>query len=425
MSVFDLFVGIDWGSELHQVCVLDGERRKLFEGGVEHTGEALLALSEKLLVLAGGDAGRLGVAIETPRGPVVETLLEKGLAVFAINPKQLDRFRDRHTVAGAKDDRRDALVLADSLRTDRAAFRLVELGDPKLVELRELSRLQSELKAERIALGNRLREQLQRYFPQILKLGSVYDDAWLWALLERASAPKDAGRLSLAKLGSILRQHHIRRITPEEIRGILQSEPLHVAPGVEAACRRSIASLLPRLRLTHEQKLEVEREIGQLIEQLSAPDAEGKVEHRDASLLQSLPGLGKITCATMLAEAGTALTRRDYNTLRGLSGVAPVTRRSGKQLLVSMRHSCSKRLRNAVHHWASQAANWDPYWRARYAALRAKGHQHARAVRSLADRLLAVLVAMLKSGKPYDPTRKAAVPTAVEQSPLSVTPALA
>jgi transposase len=243
VSVFDLFVGIDWGSELHQVCVLDGERRKLFEGGVEHTGEALLALSEKLLELAGGDAERLSVAIETPRGPVVETLLEKGLAVFAINPKQLDRFRDRHTVAGAKDDRRDALVLADSLRTDRDAFRQVQLGDPLLVELRELSRLQSELKAERIALGNRLREQLQRYFPQILKLGSVYDDPWLWALLDRASAPQDASRLSLAKLGSILRQHHIRRITPEEIREILQSEPLHVAPGVEAACRRSIASL--------------------------------------------------------------------------------------------------------------------------------------------------------------------------------------
>lgn len=425
MRVFDLFVGIDWGSELHQVCVLDGERKKLFEGSIAHTGEALVGLSEKLLALAGGDAQRLAVAIETPRGPVVETLLEKGLAVFAINPRQLDRFRDRHTVAGAKDDRRDALVLADSVRTDRDAFRQVHLGDPKLVELRELSRLQDELKAERNALGNRLREQLQRYFPQILQLGSVYDDAWIWALLERASAPKEAARLSLAKLGSILKQHHIRRITSEEIRAILQSEPLHVAPGVEVASRRSIASLLPRLRLAHEQKLDVEREIGHLLEQLSAPDAEGKVEHRDASLLQSLPGLGKLTCATMLAEAGEALTRRDYTTLRGLSGVAPVTRRSGKQLLVSMRYSCSKRLRTAVHHWAAQAANWDPYWRARYAALRAKGHQHARAVRSLADRLLAVLVAVLKSGLPYDPTRKAAVPTAVSPQLPSATEGLA
>jgi len=410
LNSFDLFVGIDWGSEVHQVCVLDPERKKLLEAGFAHTGEALVELGEKLLELADGDVARLVVAIETPRGPVVETLLEKGIAVFAINPKQLDRFRDRHTVAGAKDDRRDALVLADSVRTDRSAFRQVQLGDPTLVELRELSRLQDELKAERIALGNRLREQLQRYFPQILRLGSVYEEAWIWALLERASAPKDAARLSLAKLGSILRQHHIRRVTPEEVREILNGEPLHVAPGVETACRRSIASLLPRLRLTHEQKVEVERDIGRLLEQLSAPDTEGKVEHRDASLLQSLPGLGKLTCATMLAEAGEALTRRDYTTLRGLSGVAPVTRRSGKQLLVSMRHSCSKRLRNAVHQWAAQSAVWDPYWRARYAALRAKGHRHARAVRSLADRLLAVLVAILKSGQPYDPSRKAAVP---------------
>jgi transposase len=416
MAEIDLFVGIDWGSETHQVCVLSGERKKLFESSVQHSGEALLGLSEKLLELAEGRPERLVVAIEVPRGPVVETLLEKGIAVFAINPKQLDRFRDRHTVAGAKDDRRDALVLADSVRTDRSAFRQVQLGDPQLVELRELSRLQDELKAERNALGNRLREQLQRYFPQILRLGSVYDEAWLWALLERASGPSDAARLSLAKLGSLLRQHHIRRITPDEIREILKSEPLHVAPGVETACRRSVASLLPRLRLAHEQKLEVEREIGQLLERLSTPDAEGKVEHRDASLLQSLPGLGKLTCATMLAEAGEALTRRDYKTLRGLCGVAPVTKRSGKQLSVFMRHSCNKRLRTAVHYWASQASNWDSYWKARYAALRAKGHQHARAVRALADRLLAVLVAMLKSGQPYDPARTRAVPGATPKA---------
>jgi transposase len=113
----------------------------------------------------------------------VETFLEKEVAVFAINPKQLDRFRDRHTVSGAKDDRRDAFVLADSLRTDMAAFRRARLGDPLLVQLRELSRMQEELKADRIALGNRLREQLHRYFPQVLALGSVYDARWIWELL--------------------------------------------------------------------------------------------------------------------------------------------------------------------------------------------------------------------------------------------------
>lgn len=421
MGDSNLFVGIDWGSETHHVCVIDAQRRKLLECSVEHSGKALTGLTEKLLQLVAGDAGRIAVAIEIPRGPVVEALLERQIPVFAINPKQLDRFRDRHTVAGAKDDRRDALVLADSLRTDQSAFRRIQLGDATLVQLRELCRLQEELKAERNALGNRLREQLHRYFPQILELGSVYEAAWIWALLVKAPTPQEAARLSLAKLASLLKQHHIRRLTPEHVREILKAEPLHVAPGVMLACQRSVASLLPRLRLAHEQKLQVEREIGELLEQCSTPDAEGKVEHRDALLLQSLPGLGKLVCATMLAEAGEALTRRDYTTLRGLCGVAPVTRRSGKQLAVAMRHSCNRRLRTAVHYWASHAPNCDDYWKARYAALRAKGHQHARAVRGLADRLLAVLVAILKSGQPYDPNRKRAVPGALPNDPALTT----
>jgi len=405
---FDLFVGIDWGSEAHQVCVLDSSRKVLLECSIAHSGEALRGLTEKLTALAGGSRGRLAVGIEVPRGPVVETLLEKDISVFAINPKQLDRFRDRHTVAGAKDDRRDALVLADSLRTDMSAFRRVRPGDAHLVQLRELSRTHDELKAERIALGNRLREQIHRYFPQILELDGVYDSPWIWALLERAPTPELARRLSLAKIASILRQHRVHRLTPEQVREILGAEALHVAPGVVEACRRSVALLLPRLRLVHQQKIEVEREIATLLDEISAPTTEGKAEHRDARLLQSLPGLGKLVCATMLSEAWEALQNRDYTQLRGLCGVAPVTRRSGKLLTVAMRTSCNKRLRTAVHYWSGNAVLNDPFWKARYAAIRAAGHAHARALRNIGDRLLAVLVAILKSGVPYDPSRRAA-----------------
>jgi transposase len=375
---------------------------------VPHTGEALASLADKLLSLVAGEVANLGVAIEVPRGPVVESLLERNINVFAINPKQLDRFRDRHTVAGAKDDRRDALVLADSLRTDQSAFRQVHLGDPLVVQLRELSRLHDELKAERNAIASRLREQLTRYFPQIMELDSPYDSPWIWALLDRSPTPETARRLSLAKIGSILRSHRIRRFTPEQVKEVLASEPLHVAPGVVEACRKSVSLLLPRLRLAYEQKLQVEADIAQLLEQITGPGNEGKPEHRDARLLQSLPGLGKLVCATMLAEAAEPLGRRDYATLRGLSGAAPVTKRSGKQLAVHMRRACNRRLRNALHFWAANAVLVDAHWKSRYAALRSSGHAHSRALRSVGDRLLAVLIAILKSGCPYDPARRTA-----------------
>lgn len=420
MSEFDIWVGIDWGSETHQVCVVDSARNVLLECAVAHSGQALGDLAEKLVTVTKGKPERLAVAIEVPRGAVVETLLERGFGVFAINPKQLDRFRDRHTVAGAKDDRRDAFVLADSLRTDMPAFRRVRLGDALLVQLRELSRTHDELKAEKIAIGNRLREQLHRYFPQLLELDSIYDATWIWALWERAPTPETAKRLSLAKIGSILGRHRIRRLTAEQVREVLSSEPLHVAPGVVEACRRSIALLLPRLRLVHEQKLEVEQEIGMLLDELSVPSNEGKAEHRDALLLQSLPGLGKLVCATMLGEAGEPLERRDYTTLRGLCGVAPVTKRSGKQLAVVMRTACNHRLRTAVHYWSSNAVLRDTFWKNRYATLRAAGHSHARALRTIGDRLLAVLIAILKTGTPYDPERRRAASAPTLPFPQSI-----
>jgi transposase len=404
-----IFVGIDWGSETHQTCAMDGARRIVLEKAVPHSGKGLADLSAALLRLVNGDVKRLAVAIEVPRGAIVETLLEKQIPVFAINPKQLDRFRDRHTVAGAKDDRRDALVLADSLRTDRAAFHPLRLGDPLLVQLRELSRMHDELKAERVATGNRLREQLHRYFPQLLELASVYEARWLWELLEIAPVPKQAKKLALGKVRSLLKNYRVRSLTPEQVLEKLRSEPLHVADGVTEACSRHVALLIPRIRLLHEQQAQVEREIENLLEQLSTA-VEGKAEHRDALLLQSLPGLGKLVCATMLAEASEPLEDRDYLRLRSLCGVAPVTKRSGKQYAVRMRAACNQRLRTAIHHWTTNAIQRDPHWKARYAACRAAGHSHGRALRGIGDRLLATLVALLKSQTHYDPTRRTVTP---------------
>jgi transposase len=131
------FVGIDWATQVHQVGIVDDQRGAVTERRVDHGGAAIGEFIGWLVDLAAGRPERVGVAIEIPRGALVEALVERGIHVYAINPKQLDRFRDRHTVAGAKDDRRDAFVLAASLRTDQPAFRRVRLEDPLIIELRE------------------------------------------------------------------------------------------------------------------------------------------------------------------------------------------------------------------------------------------------------------------------------------------------
>ena len=129
------FAGVDWGSERHQVCIVDGEGNIAGEQWFAHSGAGLAELCDWLLSMA-GEAGAVAVAIEVPHGPVVDSLIDRGFVVHAINPKQLDRLRDRFSVAGAKDDRRDAYVLGDGVRTDRRLFRRLHVADPRLIELR-------------------------------------------------------------------------------------------------------------------------------------------------------------------------------------------------------------------------------------------------------------------------------------------------
>src|SRR5689334_15192300 len=158
-------------------------------------------------------------------------LLEHGFVVFAINPKQLDRFRDRFTVAGAKDDRRDAQVLAGSLRTDRQAFRRLASNNPTVIELREWSRIADELQQERTRLANRLRQQLWRYYPQAAELTDDVADDWFLALWQKVPTPAAAAKASEKAIARILQEHRIRRLDAATVLQTLRKTALFVAPG--------------------------------------------------------------------------------------------------------------------------------------------------------------------------------------------------
>jgi transposase len=406
MAEYDVFVGVDWGSQTHQVCALDAEEQRLLAKAVPHSGDGLAALGAELSGLA-TDPARIAVALEMPRGAVVDAMLERGFQVFALNPKQLDRFRDRHSVAGAKDDSRDAFVLAAALRTDRPRFRRVAPDDARVVELRELSRVDDDLGQEILRLSNRLREQLQRFFPQALALCPAANEPWFWALLEQAPTPAAARQLSAKRITAILKTHRIRRLTVEPVRAALEQTPLVVAPGTVAAATTHIALLLPRLRLVHHQRAQLERRLETLLEELATEPGE-QLHRGDVTILRSLPGVGTRVAATMLAEAARLVADRDYQSLRAYAGVAPVTRQSGKTRLVSMRYACNLRLRNALSHWARTGSQRDAHTRAHYTRLRQAGHDHERALRGVGDRLLTVLMAMLQTGTTYDPGKRRA-----------------
>ena len=398
------FVGVDWGSEKHQTCILDARGTSVGEREFSHGGAGLAALGEWVFSIAGA-AGAVAVGIEVPHGPVVDTLSDLGFVVYAINPKQLDRLRDRFSVAGAKDDRRDAYVLADGLRNDRHLFRRLQAPDPRLVELRAWSRLAEELQGERVRLSNRLHEQLWRYYPQILELTDDVAATWFLELWTRAPTPAKARHLRKSTAERLLKQYRIRRVDGETVVRTLRQPAIKVADGVaEAACVH-IRSLVIRLHLVNRELRDAEHKLDELCAAIGETELAmgSSTEQHDVAILRSLPGIGRINLATLLAEASGAVSRRDYRALRTLSGVAPVTKRSGKSHIVIMRHAAHERLRNMVYHWARVATQRDPKSRARYAALRQRGHSHGRAIRGVADRLLALACVLLQRQTPFDP----------------------
>jgi transposase len=313
----------------------------------------LAAFCDWLVEKSGGRPEEIAVAIEVPHGPVVETLMERGFGVYALHPKQTDRLRDRFTMVGAKDDRFDAQVMADALRTDRHRLRRLASTDATIVELREWSRIGEELKRERVRLVNRIEEQLWRYDPQALKLTDDIACNWFLELWALAPTPAKAARIAEKSVA------HIRTLTA-------------------------------RLKLANSQLADVDRQLDALSAKVGNNERDAEpgqpVEQRDVMILRSLPGIGRTIAATLLSEAPEPLQRRDYHAFRSLCGTAPVTRRSGKSKTVLMRYACHHRLRDAVYHWARVAIQHDDTSRSKYVALRKRGKSHGQALRVVADR---------------------------------------
>lgn len=396
-----LTAGIDWARDDHAVAVVDDRGRQVDRFTVEHTDAGLKSLISRLVTAGVGE-----VAIERPDGPVIDVLLSAHVIVVVISPNQLKNLRGRYGSAGNKDDRFDAFVLADTLRTDRARLRPLIPDTAATVTLRETCRARKDLVAARIAAANQLRAHLQRVFPGAVGLFADLDSPISLRFLVRFTTQDQADWLSPRRLAAWLSSvGYCGRVAPAVLHARLAGAPRGLT-GPDAAT----AAYTTRARLA------VLTTLVEQISQLNAHIDEQLSLHADEHIFTSLPRAGRVRAARLLAEIGDCRARFPTpESLTALAGVAPSTRQSGKIRSVGFRWACDKQLRDAITDFAGDSRRANPWAAHLYEQARARGHDHPHAVRILARAWLYVIWHCWQDGTAYSPARHGALQRLLHQ----------
>lgn len=389
-----IFVGDDWAEAHHDLYVCNEAGDKLAARRVPE-GIAGITIMHELAAVHADDCGEVVVGIETDRGLWVQALVEAGYAVYAINPRAASRYRDRHTLSGAKSDPGDAKMLAELVRTDRHNHRQVA-GDTAVAEgVKVLARAHQTLIWERTRATNRLRCSLREYFPAALETFDRLAERDTLAVLTRAATPTEAARLTPGKVRTVLRQAGRRRnidTRADEIVAGLRVEALRAPAAVEVAHGATTRSTVA-----------IVVELNAQIEVLAGELANHFEQHPDSDIYLSLPGIGVILGARMLGEFGDDPNRyADTKSRKNYAGTSPITRASGKQHVALARFVRNARLADAIDQAAFCSISTSPGARAFYDARRAAGDSHHKALRALGNRWIGILHGCLRHHSRYD-----------------------
>jgi transposase len=386
--------GVDWAKEEHALCVVDETGCRVLERRFAHDERGLGELCRSLV-----EHGVGRVAIERPDGVLVERLSETGLVVLAIHPNQMKAARPRFRAAGGKSDSFDAFVLAEFARTDHHRFRALTPDSEETKALKTLTRAREDLVETRVALANRLRAELEAFWPGAAVIFSEVDSPIALAFLERYPSPQDAYRLGEKRLSGFLSRHgYCGRKGATELLGRLRNAPKGRAGEAQTEARRTVVlSLVAALR--------------PLVEQIKLLDSQiaGAVRaHPDGEIFLSLfrDPRASLTAARLLAEIGDRRERYPTNeALAADAGMCPVAVESGKRRVATFRRACDKRLRDAVATLADTTRHRHPWAGEVYRRAMARGCDHPHAIRVLGRAWIRVIWRMWQDGVPYDPSK--------------------
>jgi len=397
----DITAGIDWARDDHALSIVNDRGREVYRCTLEHTTAGLRELIKVL-----GKHGVGEVAIERPDGPVIDALLAAELTVVVISPNRVKNLRGRYGSAGNKDDRFDAFVLADTLRTDRLRLRPLVPDTDATVALRRACRARKDFVAHRVAAANQLRAHLRNVLPAAVGLFSDIDSAITLAFLTRFDTQDKLDWLTPTRLATWLSKQGYSGRTPASV----LHERILTAPrgatgthGIDQAHTTAnyVALLHTLLEQIRDQERQIERQLA---------------VHADAHIFTSLPKSGRVRAARLLGEIGDCRARFPTpESLTGLAGAAPSTRQSGKMRVVGFRWACDKQLRDAVTDFAADSRMANPWAADLYDRARTRGHDHAHAVRILARAWLHVIWHCWQDGVAYQPENHRALQRVIAQ----------
>jgi transposase len=395
----DVFCGIDWAEDHHDIALAGGDGKLLARQRISDDAAGLAALLDLLAEHGDNPDDPVPVAIETPRGLLVACLRATGRKVYPLNPMSVARYRDRHSVAGRKSDHGDAFVMASVLRTDMHAHRPLPADSELAQAVAVLARAQQDAVWDRTTAHDKLRSHLREYFPGFLAAFAGARDGIMRpearVILAAAPDPASAAKLTLVQLRALLKKAGRKRgidAEAQRLREALRQEQMRQLPLVEQAMGKQSTALLRQL----DAACASADELGQAA-------IESFNQHPDAGIITSFPGIGALTGARVLAEIGDDRSRfQDARGLKAYAGSAPVTRSSGKSRSVTHRRVKNSRLAAAGYIWAFAALTASPGARAHYDRRRDRGDRHGAAQRNLFNRLLGCLYHCLVTGQHYD-----------------------
>lgn len=384
------FAGFDWASQHHDVVVVDRQGAVVESFRIDESAEGWHSLRKRLATYP-----NLAVAIETSSGAAVERLVDAGYAVFPVNPKAAKRYRERKAPSGTKTDFVDAWSLADALRVDGQAWRVLKPDDPLTVELRLLCRDEIALIEQRTAFVCQLRAALHEYYPAALQAFDDWTTPGAWAFIERFPTPRElvrAGKRAWEKFLHAHKLYHSPDLYAKRLDVFATADQFCGGAAVTNAKCLLARTLAEQLRVLEKHLEEYRRKITERFEQ-----------HPDHDLFGSLPGVGEKLGPRLLSELGDDRSRFDsHESLQCYAGTAPVSLQSGQIRKVRLRRACQKILRTTVHLWANLSRIKCPWAEAYYRRKREQGQSHACALRCLGQRWLKILWKMWQTRTRYD-----------------------